>query len=57
MRALFQDFEFNGAFKKNVTEINGVRLPDGMGLNGEEIKVLCSSFEEFMEKIGSGDYF
>ena len=32
-------------------------VPDDMGLDAEEIEVLCSSFEEFMEKLGRGDYF
>lgn len=32
-------------------------VPDDMGLNAEEIVVLCSSFKEFMEKLGRGDYF
>ena len=32
-------------------------VPDDMGLDADEIEVLCSSFEEFMEKLGRGDYF
>lgn len=32
-------------------------VPDDMGLDAEEIIVLCGSFEEFIEKIGNGDYF
>lgn len=32
-------------------------LPDDMGLDAEEIMVLCDSFEEFIEKLGRGDYF
>ena len=32
-------------------------VPDDMGLDADETEVLCSSFEEFMEKLGRGDYF
>ena len=32
-------------------------VPNDMGLDAEEIEILCGSFEEFMEKLGRGDYF
>lgn len=32
-------------------------IPNDMGLDAEEIYVLCRSFEEFVEKLGHGDYF
>ena len=32
-------------------------IPDDMGLDAAEIEVLCGSFEEFIEKLGRGDYF
>ena len=32
-------------------------IPDDMGLDKDEIKVLCGSFEEFIEKLGNGEYF
>lgn len=32
-------------------------VPDDMGLDAEEIIVLCDTFEEFIERIGRGDYF
>ena len=32
-------------------------VPDDMGLDAEDIVVLCSTFEEFIEKIGNGNYF
>lgn len=32
-------------------------IPDDMGLNAEEIIVLCDTFEEFIERIGRGDHF
>ena len=32
-------------------------IPDDMGLDAAEIIVLCDTFEEFIERIGNGDYF
>lgn len=32
-------------------------IPDDMGLDAAEIIVLCDAFEEFIERIGRGDYF
>ena len=32
-------------------------VPDDMGLDSDEIIILCRSFEELIEKIGRGDYF
>ena len=32
-------------------------IPDDMGLDAAEIIVLCDTFEEFIERIGRGDYF
>ena len=32
-------------------------VPNDMGIDAEEIEILSDSFEEFMEKLGHGDYF
>ena len=32
-------------------------IPDDMGLDTEDIIVLCGTFEEFIERLGRGDYF
>lgn len=32
-------------------------VPNDMGLDAEDIIVLCNTFEEFIERIGRGDYF
>lgn len=32
-------------------------IPNDMGLDAEEIVILCRSFEEFAEKLGQGDYW
>ncbi len=31
-------------------------IPDDMDLNKDEIKILCGSFEKFIEIVGCGDY-
>ena len=31
-------------------------IPDDMGLDKNEIKILCNTFEEFIKKVGNGDY-